>query len=237
MSLPEQHLLVFGASGAIGAEICRMASDASWQVTGVSRTGIEETGRIRSIVADPLAPGFCAEQLASQVPYTGICWAQGMNATDSVYSVQQAKNLELYSANCLYILETLKILLGEKLLAPGSRLCVISSIWQNLARQNKLSYCMTKAAIQGLVLSASVDLAPEGHLINAVLPGAVDTPMTRTNLSAQQIDRMTGGTEFHRLTSLMDVASAVLYLCSPQNTGITGQFICVDLGWSRARIV
>jgi hypothetical protein len=137
----------------------------------------------------------------------------------------------------LYILATLKALLNHNLLEHPARLCVVSSIWQNLAKQNKLSYCMTKAALQGLVLSASADLAVDGHLINAVLPGALDTPMTRVNLDDAQISSLTSATLFKRLPSLGDVASLVLFLCSPENSGITGQFIAADLGFSNVRLL
>lgn len=233
-----QHLLVFGASGAIGAAICQMALEKGWEVTGVARAlPSQPLPQIRSLALDPLADNFDVSSFANVPRFTSVCWAQGMNTNDSVRTVERDVHLQLYNANCLYILETLKVLLAGNLLLPNSRLCVISSIWQNLARQNKLSYCMTKSALEGLVLSASADLASEGHLINAVLPGAVDTPMTRTNLKPEQVDRIAHGTQFGRLVGLNDVASMVCYLCSPENTGITGQFIAADLGWSRVRIV
>jgi Dehydrogenases with different specificities (related to short-chain alcohol dehydrogenases) len=66
---------------------------------------------------------------------------------------------------------------------------VISSIWQNIARQNKLSYCVTKAALQGLIQSLMIDLGSAGHLVNAVLPGVLDTQMTRNNLLAEQLQK------------------------------------------------
>jgi 3-oxoacyl-[acyl-carrier protein] reductase len=61
--------------------------------------------------------------------------------------------------------------------------------------------------------------------------------MTRRNLSAEQIERLSNGTGFAKLSQLGDVASLVCYLCSAENTGITGQFIAADLGYSRVRIV
>jgi NAD(P)-dependent dehydrogenase (short-subunit alcohol dehydrogenase family) len=232
------HLLVFGASGAIGSAICEMAAAKGWRVTGVARSLPAEPPRgARMLALDPLSPEFSVSSLASDGGYDAVCWAQGANATDNVYNVDVENHLQMYNANCVYILATLKALLAEGLLPKPARLCVISSIWQQLARQNKLSYCMTKAAVEGLVLSASADLAKDGHLINAVLPGAVDTPMTRKALKAEQIDAIAQGTQFDRLTSLDDVASVVCYLCSPENTGITGQFVAADLGWSRVRIV
>ena len=234
----QDHLLVFGASGAIGRAISETALTRGWRVTGVARSadasmaeGCEQT------ILDPMATPFDGQQLRGEQPYTGVCWAQGANHNDSVYNVELGQHMALYQANVAYILVTLKALLDHKLFAPGARLCVISSIWQNLARQSKLSYCISKSALQGLVLSASADLAADGILINAVLPGALETPMTRKNLSAEQIDRLTSATGFGRLAALTDVASLVLYLCSAQNTGITGQFIAADLGFSHVRLV
>jgi 3-oxoacyl-[acyl-carrier protein] reductase len=235
---PPPHLLVFGASGAIGQSVSSAAAARGWRVTAVSRAPSESLPEgINHLALDPLAKAFNPERLRNEIPYTAICWAQGANLNDSVYTVDLDKHLEIYNANVAYILVTLKALLEFHLVAPATRMCVISSIWQNLARQSKLSYCISKSALQGLVLSASADLASEGHLINAVLPGALDTPMTRRNLTAEQINSLTSATAFGRLPSLTDVASLVCFLCSPENTGITGQFIAADLGFSHVRII
>jgi NAD(P)-dependent dehydrogenase (short-subunit alcohol dehydrogenase family) len=229
----QPHLLVFGASGAIGQAIVSAASERGWQVTGVARKPSPN-----GLAVDPLGPGFTPEALRQPQPYTSVCWAQGANQNDTVFDVDLERHMQIYQANVAYILVTLKALLSSpSLLAPASRLCIISSIWQNLARQSKLSYCVSKSALQGLVLSASADLARDGHLINAVLPGALETPMTRRNLAPEQIERLSAATQFNRLPALADVASLVLYLCSPDNTGITGQFIAADLGFSHVRIV
>ena len=238
----DERLLLFVASGAIGGAILHSALARGWQVTAVSRRRPDQvpqgiTGPVSWIAADPLDASFSAEVLGVSARYTSVCWAQGANLNDSVYDVNAESHLAIYNANCTYILVTLQALLKANLLERGSRLCVISSIWQELARQNKLSYCMSKAALKGLVLSASADLAVDGHVINAVLPGALDTPMTRRNLSAEQIARLEGATQFGALSQLGDVASLVCYLCSAENTGITGQFIAADLGYSRVRIV
>jgi 3-oxoacyl-[acyl-carrier protein] reductase len=237
-----ERLLLFGASGAIGGAILQSAVARGWQVTAVSRRRPDQipkgiAGPVSWIATDPLDPAFSAETLAVGARYTSVCWAQGANLNDSVYDVKAESHLAIYNANCTYILVTLQALLKAELLEHRSRLCVISSIWQELARQNKLSYCMSKAALKGLVLSASADLAADGHLINAVLPGALDTPMTRRNLSVEQIGRLESATQFGALSQLGDVASLVCYLCSAENTGITGQFIAADLGYSRVRIV
>ena len=235
--MPSPKFLIFGASGAIGNAIVDAAIDRGWDVVATTRKRKLASAGARWIEVDPLAKDFTPELLVVNGPYSGVCWAQGANTSDSVYDVDLTKHMELYEANCLYILATLKILLDRHLLQAPARLCVIRSIWQKLARQNKLSYCMTKAALQGLVLSASADLAADGHLVNAVLPGALDTPMTRHNLDDAQINLLTSSTRFDRLSSLQDVSSLVLFLCSSENTGITGQFIAADLGFSNVRLL
>ena len=61
--------------------------------------------------------------------------------------------------------------------------------------------------------------------------------MTRRNLAPEQLDRLSRATGFNRLPSLTDVAGLTCFLCSPENTGVTGQFIAADLGFSHVRIV
>ncbi|MHB1022589.1 MAG: SDR family oxidoreductase [Acidobacteriaceae bacterium] len=237
MQNARQNFLLFGGSGAIGTAIADAAIERGWHLVATSRDQKSSPNAGTWIQLDPLAPDFSPAPLQSHGPYHAVCWAQGANTNDSAYDVDMARHVEIYRANCLYILATLRALLDHDLLVRPARLCVISSVWQNLARQNKLSYCMTKAALQGLVLSASADLAVDGHLINAVLPGALDTPMTRQNLNAEQINKLSSATKFGKLPTLQDVSSLVMFFCSPENTGITGQFIAADLGFSHVRIV
>lgn len=232
------RFLVFGGSGAIGGAIAVAAADRGWETIAVSRRAPELIAPgVQALPFDPFASELAESPVAAHGPFDAVCWAQGANVNDSVRTVNVSKHDEIYRANCTYILVTLQGLLRAGLLKAPAKLCVISSVWQTIARQNKLTYGMTKAALQGLVLSAAADLASEGHLVNAVLPGALDTPMTRKNLSAEQIGVLESATLFGRLSTLEDVASAVLYLCSPENTGITGQFVAADLGFSRVRIL
>lgn len=238
MHSSNRRVLIFGASGAIGTAIGNSFRASGWTVVQVSRTRrqAEQQGD-EYICADPLGSAYDPAVFDRCGPYGAVVWAQGANASDSVYTATAEMNLDMYRANCLFIVISLKNLLERRLLEPRARLCVISSIWQSQARQNKLSYCMTKAALQGLVTSASADLGKDGYLINAILPGALDTPMTRQNLTPEQLERLRSATLFNRLPTLEDVGSLAFFLCSEANTGITGQFIAADLGFSHVRIL
>ena len=114
----------------------------------------------------------------------------------------------------------------------GDRITVLDL---TLARAGKFSYTISKAAIGGLVRAASVDLAPRGILVNGVLPSVIDTPMTRAMLSDDAVASVAGQTGFRRLATPEDVAALVVSLASASNTGVTGQSIPVDLGFSHAR--
>ena len=160
-----------------------------------------------------------------------------MNGNDNIGNFDEKFHMELYRVNVVFILKSLNFLLNKNLLNKNARLCILSSIWQLISRQEKLSYGITKSAIQGLVLSLANDLAKDGYFVNAVLPGVIDTPMTHQNLSQLQIDKVKQSTGFNKLNSLVDVANAVHFLLSSNNSGITGQFIKVDLGFSDVRII
>ena len=221
--------LVFGGGGQIGAACAEALRKDGFDVIA--------TGRAAAEGIEPYDPLTDKLALPGEGTFDAIVWAQGANLNDSVLDFDSDRHRAIYDANVLFVLESLHALLASERLASGARLCAISSVWQNVARPNKLSYMVSKAALQGLVLSAATDLADRGILVNAVLPGAIDTPMTRANLSGEQIGRIAAMTKFNRLASLGDVAALVAFLCSAANTSVTGQFVAVDLGFQNARLV
>lgn len=237
----ERNALIFGASGAIGSAIVEKFTRSNVSVTAVSRKGAPTwapfSSEIQWVAWDPLAKDSSLPSELRNCSFDAVIWAQGANCTDSIHDFDRSLHESLYGANVLYILQSLNVLLRDGCVQNNAKLCVISSIWQAIARQNKLSYCTTKSALQGMVNSLSIDLGEQGILVNAVMPGALDTPMTRKNLSIAQIANLEGQTPLKTLPSLTDVAELVYFLCSSSNTGITGQFIAADKGFSHARIL
>jgi NAD(P)-dependent dehydrogenase (short-subunit alcohol dehydrogenase family) len=233
---PPTKCLLFGGTGSIGTAIGRRLKEAGMEVWVVSRGGTHATSQ--SVTWDPLSASSAVPQsLLQPRQFDAVCWAQGMNLNDSIRDFDSAGHREMYEANVLFVMTSLRELLSSKCLARGSRLCIVSSIWQNISRSNKLSYSVTKSALRGLVLSLVSDLGAEGFLVNAVLPGAVDTPMTRANLTSEQLAAVEDATSYGRLASLDDVANTVSFLCSSANTAVTGQFVAVDFGFSNVRVV
>lgn len=233
----QQSLLLFGASGQIGQAIKQKFVSKGWRVLSVTRDKKIAEASMETIYWDVLKGSQCQlpEPLRTQKAFDSICWAQGMNLTDDIYQFNVESHRTLYEANVVYILQSLSELVKHHALKDFARLTVVSSIWQEITKPNKLSYSITKAALRGLVLSLAADMASDGYLINAVLPGVLDTPMTRKNLTELQINSVKNATHFDRLPTLEDVARTIFFLSGNENTGLTGQFIKVDLGFSDVR--
>ena len=71
--------------------------------------------------------------------------------------------------------------------AGWGRIVNISSIWSIVTKEGRAPYSATKSAINGLTRTAAVELAPHGVLVNAVCPGYVETELTRTNNSPEEL--------------------------------------------------
>ena len=209
--------LVFGARGALGSAIVEELRQRHYQV--------HTPGHEHPIEALEALPKLDA-----------VVWAQGINAADSVAEgFSEATYAAVMEANVTFVARSMAHLITSKRIKSPGRFCLLSSIWQEQARNNKFSYTISKAAVGGLVRSCAADLGAQGILINAVLPGVVDTPMTRKNLSTGQINGITGASALGHLAMPKDIATAVAFLVGSENCAITAQSLVVDAGFSQVR--
>ncbi len=103
------------------------------------------------------------------------------------------------------------------------------------------SYAATKAAIVGMTRVAAMELADKGVRVNAVCPGAVDTPMTnpaQLDPGADAEASAAGVAQLYRKVVPMgrigrpeEVARLALFLTSEDSSYITGQPFVIDGGW------
>jgi 7-alpha-hydroxysteroid dehydrogenase len=108
--------------------------------------------------------------------------------------------------------------------------CNIGSVAGRNAVRNSLTHSLTKAALEQLTRLMAVELAPRIR-VNGVLPGAVETDSLRLYLSAMDPsirEAMHANTAMRRNGLPEDIADAVLYLCSPAASWVTGQCLAVD---------
>lgn len=93
------------------------------------------------------------------------------------------------------------------------------------------SYIASKAGIIGFTKATAREAAPLGVTVNAVAPGIIDAPMTRLSTPTERDAEVARGIPLGRLGSPADVAEAVLYLCSPAASYVTGATLDVNGGW------
>lgn len=114
----------------------------------------------------------------------------------------------------------------------GGAIVNLASAWANVTSAGSIHYTASKHAVVGLTKTAALEAAPRGVRVNAVAPGAIETPMNvqlAGGVEAMRA-RWTGQYPMGRLGQPEEVADAILWLCSPASSFITGQTIYLDGG-------
>jgi 3-oxoacyl-[acyl-carrier protein] reductase len=89
----------------------------------------------------------------------------------------------------------------------------------------RAAYCASKHAVVGFTRAVALDMRPHGIAVNAIAPGAVDTPLTR--VSRPDIDRSDW-------LAPDDIADVAVFLASREARGMTGAVVEVE-GWAAFR--
>lgn len=119
---------------------------------------------------------------------------------------------------------------GARRMRNGGRIVNIAS--RSFAGAPQMAhYAASKTAVVGLTRAMAIDLSPRDIRVNAVAPGVVDTDMLHY-MSEERQQAMLGLQLLGRIGQPDDIARAVSFLASSQNTYITGQVLIVDGGRS-----
>lgn len=115
---------------------------------------------------------------------------------------------------------------------PGS-LIHMSSQMGHVGAANRVVYCATKWALEGMSKAMAVELAPHGIRSNTLCPTFAETPMTRPFLEDEDFRQsLLSKIKLGRLAQPQDLMGAVLLLASDASAMMTGTSLVVDGGWT-----
>jgi len=136
---------------------------------------------------------------------------------------------QVIATNLTAIYRLSKAVLRRMMKERRGRIINITSIVAVTGNPGQVNYAAAKAGVLGFTKSLAQEVASRGITVNAVAPGFIETDMTRA-LSAEQRAVLAERIPMERLGAAEDVASAVLFLASPQAGYITGETLHVNGG-------
>lgn len=115
----------------------------------------------------------------------------------------------------------------------GGRILALSSLGASRAIPNYAFIGASKAALESLVRSLSLELAPHRISVNTISAGVVDTDALKYFPNREQLlDEYQAHSLAGRSLTTQDVANAIYLLCLPEAEMIKGQTIVVDAGYN-----
>jgi NAD(P)-dependent dehydrogenase (short-subunit alcohol dehydrogenase family) len=214
--------LITGGSRGIGAAIVRRFKKAGLQVITPSRSELDLSSN-KSIDAYFKKMSKSIDILVNNAGINRLGYLSELGEYDLADTLQ------------VNLIAPAKIV---SKVAPGmkeqkqGRIVNISSIFGIVTRERRLTYTSSKAGLIGLTRALAVELAPYNVLVNAVAPGYVETDLTKQNNSQEELRQISQTIPLKRLAQPEEIAEAVLFLCSENNTYITGHVLSIDGGFT-----
>jgi len=241
-------VLVTGAASGIGrASAVRLASEgaillcADRNLAGVEETVADLGGEAAACALDVADSISCEAAVAAAIGRWGrldaLCNIAGIGGFGHAAEIDDASWRRLIDINLTGVFAMSRAALPH-LLASQGNIVNIASAAGLVGTPYAAAYSASKAGVVGLTRSLAVEYATRGVRVNAICPGAVDTPLIAGGFDAIE------GVEprlFERMTPLLgpmarpeDIAAAVAFLASDDARFITGAILAVDGGQTAA---
>jgi 3-oxoacyl-[acyl-carrier protein] reductase len=233
-------VIVTGAAGGIGEALCERMRKDGYIAIGIDRNDAPaadthlqvDLGKIEHLVD-------VGRELANDYELKAVVHN---GAVQPIGGAGQTPWEEWANALRVNVIAVDALIAGarENLAANDGSVVVISSVHGRATTGGITAYATTKAALEGWVRSAAMDLAPEIR-VNAVAPGAIDTAKLREGFarwgeSAEERKTiLRQRTALHRIGEPSEVAGAVSFLIGDDARFITGTVLVVD-GGATARL-
>jgi len=244
-------VLITGAAGGIGRATVQQFHQSGWSVIGVDRNDYREQfpSKGHFIQAD-ISDSHNLEEIFRKISQL----TDRLHALVNNAAVQITKPLietSIDEWNMVIASNLSSVFLATKLAHPffktagGGAIINVSSVHAVATSANIAAYAASKGGLVALTRAIAIEFAPDNIRANAILPGAVDTPMLRAGLNREHVS---GGNIQERLDNLArktvngrigkpeEIAQAIYFLAdSSQSSYMTGQTLIID-GGATARL-
>jgi Dehydrogenases with different specificities (related to short-chain alcohol dehydrogenases) len=237
---PATAVVTGGASG-IGNAIAEGLAEAGWAVVVADRDGDRAadvagaltergvTARPVSVdVAQPATLGALADVLDGLPSLGALVNSAGISQLaplDTLSVEDWQRTIDINLTGVFHVTQALLPHLSD----GGSIVNIASLAGQTSTAFSSPAYSASKAGLIGFTRQAAINLAPRGIRVNAVAPGVIDTPMM-DGYGPERRAALEARIPLGRMGTPADVADAVLFLCGPRSTYVTGQTIAVNGG-------
>lgn len=241
-SLENKTILVTGASSGIGKAIAIECSKmgAKVVITGRNEQRLQETyeqlegAQPAYIVAD-LTKKEDIETLINQIgSLNGLVNCAGISGHFLFSFLKEDDINKMFNINFFSQLYLTKEVLNKKKMTKNSSIIFITSTSGILSSYIGGSiYSATKGALNGLLKTLAIELAPKKVRVNSVMPSMIETSiMDSGNITDEQIELDKQKYPLKRYGTPKEVAYAVIYLLSDASSWTTGTNLLIDGGRS-----
>ena len=239
-TLQDQTVLITGATRGIGLAAAEAFVQQGARVIGTGRKK-QDLDKVRQKLG-PAFIGYVVDFTRPNSYNRFRIWLKkqsisvlinnaGINKIDDIRDLSSKDWDRLLQVNL-----TVPTLLSSWLSRPMAergygRIVHVGSIFGLVSRAKRDAYSATKAGLLGLTHAMALDLASDNVLVNTVCPGFTDTELTRTILSPVEFNELEQAVPMKRMARPAEIAKAILFLGSPDNSYMTGQTLTVDGGF------
>jgi 3-oxoacyl-[acyl-carrier protein] reductase len=236
-------VLVTGGSRGIGRAIVVGMAAAGARVIGTATSeagaaeltmtlaanGLKGRGAVLDVSSDASIDALLADLEASNSMPTILVNNAAITRDGLLLRMKPDDWNQVITTNLTAVYRLSKGVLRRMMKERRGRIINITSIVGLTGNPGQVNYSAAKAGVLGFTKSLAQEVASRGITVNAVAPGFIDTDMTKA-LSEEQRAALASRIPMERLGSAADVASAVLFLASPQAEYITGETLHVNGG-------
>lgn len=237
-----KYALITGASGGIGSAIAKRLAGLGWNLYlhyNQNQQAIHDlidSLRIYNVHTIPIQSDLSQESgYQSLVQNIEAIDALILNSGDSHIGLitdisdERAKQMITLHVTSPFLLT--KALVPKFVNKKSGNIVAITSIWGEIGASCEVLYSMVKGGQNSFVKALSKELAPSGIRVNAVSPGAVETPMM-SGFEESELNMLEEEIPLGRLGKPGEIAGVVSFLLSEDSSYMTGQILGVNGGWN-----